>query len=276
MDNGRNHSKVWMISGVRPIFIIMMIVCLALVVASPFRLWAGIALIVVTLIYVFLDQALEAIDWREIGGSQTERAAGPEAGPDSWQVSPSRISDVDRRLKTLRAAYYHTDAGWLRVRSARKEMQAVSAPCRPYYERMMLAERSVYTILNTSQISGVKPKEIMRLVQQLSKQIAVLVEQIQLADRLIPLYEAGSEEAVIVAHARERLIRRADRAMQVLEGAPARLLQLATASSTRGLTRLRDELRDMNTRLEGKAEAYEEMAHTLTHLEQEQARLRRG
>ena len=274
MNDRRGRVGSWALNGVRQLFIVIMIVCLAMLVAMPpLRLIAGVGLIVIALIFVALEQSL--ISLREEERIATEPRARV-IDPDNWEQPTPGVVDIEKRLKTLRQVSYSANAGWLRERAAHREMQNVSFACRPYYQRMMLAERSVYVMLHTGHISGVKPKEMMKQVQQLSHHIAVLVEQIQLADRLVGLYPAGSEEADIVAKARERLIRRADHAMQALEGVPARLLQLATATTTRGLTRLRDELSDMNTRLEGKAEAYEEMAHTLTHLEQEQARLRRG
>jgi hypothetical protein len=62
----------------------------------------------------------------------------------------------------------------------------------------------------------------------------------------------------------------------VLEGVPARLLQLATATSTRGLSRLREEIDAVNTTLEGKAEAYEDMIQPASYLEEARSRLRKG
>lgn len=276
MNNERDQFRGWALSGARQFFPVMMVVCLAMILLAPsMRIWAGITLIALALVYVVLEQALATYGLGAATGARSE--SRPKASdPDFWDSAASGVVDIGKRLKTLRQVTYRPDAGWMRTRAARREMREISAACRPYYERMMLAERSVYTILNAAPISGVKPKDMMKQVQRLSQQIAVLVEQIQVADRLLTMYEAGSDEAAMVAQARARLIRRADRAMQVLEGVPARLLQLATATSTRGLSRLRDELDGVNTTLEGKAEAYEAMVQPLTYLEEAQSRLRKG
>ncbi len=275
MNNRRDELKASTISAARQAFGVLLIVCLALVLAAPaLRLWAGIALVALVTIYVILEQALATYG---LSPDETERQDRPKvADPDFWQASVSSVVDVEKRLKTLRHAAYHANAGWLCARTAKREMRAISPECRPYYERMMLAERSVYTILNTVRISGVKPKDMMKQVQRLSQQIAVLVEQIQLADRLSALYDEGSDEAIMVARARGRLIWRADRAMHVLEGVPARLLQLGTAASARGLSRLSDELDSVNTTLEGKAEAYEEMIKPAPYLEEAESRLKQN
>ncbi len=166
--------------------------------------------------------------------------------------------EIDKRLKKLRDAYY--GRGQYNERSYRYEIQKVALPCRRYYERILQTEASVATLLNTDAVRGVRPKDLMQQVRLLSRQIAVLVEQLQLADRLVGFYDAGSDEDIMVQRARQKLIRRADRAMGVLEGVPVRLLQLTTATSNHGLRRLVDDLREMNARLEGKAAAYEAMA----------------
>jgi uncharacterized protein (DUF3084 family) len=181
--------------------------------------------------------------------------------------------EIDERLKTLRREYYHAQAPSMLSSSLRAAMQGVSARCMPYYRHMLLAERSVYTILNTAPVRGLaNPAHLLEQVQSLSRHIAVMVEHIQLADELVDFYEPTTREHEMVVAARERLIRRADRAMNTLEGVPARLLRLTAQSSSTGVTRLCQELEDVNARLEGMADAYATMEQPYQFVELEMLR----
>jgi hypothetical protein len=182
-------------------------------------------------------------------------------------------AEIDERLDALRREYYHTQEPSLLSSSLRAVMQGVSTRCTPYYRHMMLAERSVYTILNTAPVRGLaNPVYLMEQVQALSRHIAVMVEHIQLADELVDFYDPLTREHEMVLAARKRLIRRSDRAMETLEGVPARLLKLTAQSSSAGVTRLCQELEDANARLEGMADAYATMEQPYQFVELEMLR----
>jgi hypothetical protein len=235
--------------------LLAILICIFLVIfipAAQVKAAAGLILIGLATLYAVAGQELENV-------RRTRRRVKIKTN----NRGVARLTDEDsiaQRLKRLRKAYYRSRGGDFKQRAFEREMRKIMPACHRYYERMMETEASIFTLLNPGAQKNIDRKNLMAPVQTMSHQIAVLVEQLQLADQLMGFYEPGADEDIMVKRTRERLIRRADRAMEVLEGVPARLLQLTTATSNRGLTRLLNDLRQMNDRLEGKAQAYERMA----------------
>ncbi len=230
-----------------------MLLCLAVLLMAPMpqvKVAFGAVLVVLALVYTVIDRSLER------GELHTPSILRRE-GKTHKRRPIASADEIEKRIKQMRRAYKR---GGRSARGFQKALDKVAEPCRPYYTRMMQVEASILTLLNTGPVRGLNPKGTLKQVRALMQQIAVLVEQLQLADRLAGFYEAGSDEAIMVMRARERLIRRADRAMMVLEGVPARLLHLTTATSNRGMAPLVEDLRRMTERLEGKADAYEAMS----------------
>jgi hypothetical protein len=235
-------------------FLLAILVCMFLIIFLPvaqMKVIAGVIMISLAALYAMVDHG--GIGERDV---QNIRVVNN-------QRVVARLSDedaIDQRLKRLRKAYYQSRGGAFKQRAFEREMRKIMPACHRYYERMMETEASIFTLLNTGALRNISRKDLLRQVQTMSKQIAIMVEQLQVADLLNGFYEPGIDEDIMVQRTRERLIRRADRAMEVLEGVPARLLQLSTATSNRGMTRLLEDLQQMNERLEGKAQAYERMA----------------
>ncbi|MBN1287259.1 MAG: hypothetical protein JXB47_17805 [Anaerolineae bacterium] len=248
-DGGNDNMKMRFPDGVRLGFLIAILFCLVVMLAVPvvqIKASAGFIMLGLSFIYMLVENRMGR--------------SGAPLKNEQKRPSITSTGAIDERLKRLRRAYYKSREGDLKTRAFDREMQKIDPSCHRYYERMMETEASVVTLLNAGKPQGIDPKELMRQVQTLSRQIAVMVEQLQLADQLAGFYDKGTDEDIMVQRARRRLIRRADRAMGVLEGMPARLLQLTTATSSQGLTRLVEDLRYMNERLEGRAMAYEAMA----------------
>lgn len=262
VDDGKLSDKV------RLGFFLAILLFLFVMIVIPIsqvQAASGLIMLGLAMVYMVLEN--------QFGGDREEDQV------QNRRASVTSTDAIDERLKRLRRAYYQSRRGDIKTRALEREMNKIHPACRRYYERILETEASIVTLLNTSSPRGVDPEDLMRQIQTLSRQITVLVEQLQLADQLIGFYDKDTDEDIMVQRARQKLIRRADRAMEVLEGVPARLLQLTTATSNRGLDRLVDDLRRMNERLEGKAQAYETMSsdHELTleelyaHLEVEAA-----
>jgi hypothetical protein len=263
-----------MLDGLRVGFFVAIVICLMLLIVIPApsaRITFGVLLVGLATIYTLVEHGLASlaaeadsgaepayVDWKRRG--KREKRDKKKRKQMRFQANTDAL---DERLRRLRRAYYQADPGGVASRAARREMERISEACRLYFERMLQTEASVLTLLNTGPVRGLEPDELIYQVQALSRRIALMVEQIQLADQLNGFYSPGTDEAIMVGRSRERLIQRADRALEVLEGVPARLLQLTTATSHRGLTPLVDDLRRMTARLEGKAQAYEAMTDEL-------------
>jgi hypothetical protein len=212
------------------------------VVTSPPMLLSVVGL-VVALLVVAVGMRMERRD-REQGEAET-----PFAGTGR---------EIDLRLADLRDAFYQTRQPlfeWPRVQIA---MMGVPESCQHYYREMILTERSIYKILEAAPVRGLKdPGRLMNQVQQLSRHIAVMVVYIQQAEQLFDFYAPGARDRKIVEAVHARLTHRADRALQVLQAVPARLLHLTTASGASEARRLCRQLEAINTRLGGAAESFD-------------------
>ena len=104
-------------------------------------------------------------------------------------------------------------------------------------------------------------------VYTLTERTARLIEQLQQGNQLAALYPEGSKEQQMVVEATQHLIARIDETMALQESLPARLMQLSTASTGRNSDRLRETLADLNARLEGMAESYDELSSSSFWLE---------
>ncbi len=171
----------------------------------------------------------------------------------------ARPDPVLRRLNRLRAVYQSDPAAGLHTRRVRDILRGQVAPeYQTHYDRLLRVERATVDLLRHD-VRLALP-DLLQHVHSLTERVVRLIEQLQRGDQLIALYPDGSAEQKMVDDARRQLIARIDEAMALHENIPARLMQLSVASSGRELNQLRETLSDMNTRLEGMVESYEQLS----------------
>ncbi len=178
----------------------------------------------------------------------------------------ARPDPVLWRLNRLRRIYRRDPAAGLYHRAVRDLLRGQVAPeYHSHYDRLLRMEQVTLELLRHQ-----PPTSSAALVSSLSaltEQGVRLLEQLQQGNRLLALYPDGSTEQQMVVEARQRLIARIDETMALQESLPARLMQLSTASTGRNSDRLRETLADLNTRLEGMAESYDELRSSSFWLE---------
>ncbi len=168
---------------------------------------------------------------------------------------------ISRRLKRLRRIYRTDSTAGLHSRRVRDALRGVVAPAyQTHYDRLLRVERVIANLLIYDRPPGVLAPDLMLHVYALTERVARWLEHLQHSDELLTLYAENSTERELIDDARQRLLLRIDEALVLQESVPVRLFQLSAASTGyRDATRLRETLLDLNARLEGMTESYEDL-----------------
>jgi hypothetical protein len=173
----------------------------------------------------------------------------------------TRPDPVAWRLNRLRAVYRADPAAGLHNRRVRNLLREQVAPeYHTHYDRLLRMEQVTTDLLRTDIPSGLAVPDLLPHVYSLTERVARLIEQLQRGDKLMGMYPDGSAEQEMVADARRNLIARIDETIALQESIPARLMQLSAASTGRDSGRLRETLADLNARLEGMADSYNDLS----------------
>ena len=168
---------------------------------------------------------------------------------------------IARRLKRLRRIYRTDSTAGLHSRRVRDAMRGIVAPAyQTHYDRLLRVERVIANLLIYDIPPGVPAPDLMLHVYALTERVVRWLEHLQHSDELLALYAKESAERELIDEARQRLLLRIDEAIALQESVPVRLFQLSAASTGyRDATRLRETLLDLNARLEGMTESYEDL-----------------
>jgi hypothetical protein len=172
----------------------------------------------------------------------------------------TRPDPVLWRLNRLRAVYRADPAAGLHTRRVRNLLREQVAPeYHTHYDRLLRLEQVTTDLLRTAIPSGPAVPDLLPHVYALTERAVRLVEQLQRGDKLVGMYPDGSAEQAMVVEARRNLIARIDETIALQESIPARLMQLSAASTGRDSGRWRETLADLNARLEGMADSYDDL-----------------
>ncbi len=176
----------------------------------------------------------------------------------------ARPDPVVWRLNRLRRIYLSDPSAGPYHRRVRDLLRGHVAPeYHPHYDRLLRMEQVTIDLLrhhSPSSSTASDSAAMMVSVYSLTERAVRLLELLQQGNKLIALYPEGSTEQQMVLEAQQRLLARIDETMALQESLPARLMQLSTAATGRNSDRLRDTLADLNARLEGMAESYDEIS----------------
>jgi hypothetical protein len=173
---------------------------------------------------------------------------------------------ISLRLRRLRRIYRTESAAGLHSRHVRDALRGVVAPAyQTHYDRLLRVERVIANLLIYDIPPGVPAPDLMLHVCALTERVARWLEHLQHSDELLTLYAENSTERELIDDARQRLLLRIDEALALQESVPVRLFQLSAASTGhRDAARLRETLLDLNARLEGMTESYEDLHYNYT------------
>ncbi len=175
----------------------------------------------------------------------------------------ARPDPAIRRLNRLRSIYQQDVTAGLHTRRVRDMLRGSVAPeYQTHYDRLLRIEQVTADLLRKD-VRLALPHLLLH-VYSLTERVARLIDQLQRADQLMALYPEGSTEQQMVADARRELLVRMDEAIALQDSIPARLMQISAASTGREFDQARDRLSDLNTRLEGVLESYEQLSNETT------------
>lgn len=181
-----------------------------------------------------------------------------------WRVLWRLIAPPDPimlRLKRLRYIYGTDSTAGLHSRRVRDTLRGVVAPAyQTHYDRVLRVERVIANLLIYDIPPGVPAPDLMLHVYALTERVVRWLEHLQHSDELLTLYAENSAERELIEDTRQGLWLRVDEALALQESIPVRLFQLSAASTShRDASRLREAVLDLNARLEGMTESYEDL-----------------
>lgn len=170
---------------------------------------------------------------------------------------------ISRRLRRLRTIYRTDSTASLHSRRVRDALRGVVAPAyQTHYDRLLRVERVIANLLIYDIPPGVPAPELMLHVYTLTERVVRWLDHLQHSDELLTLYAENSAERDLIEETRQGLWLRIEEALTLQESIPVRLFQLSAASTSHGdASRLRETVLDLNARLEGMTESYEDLQY---------------